>query len=415
MSILNRETVNRLWAVLAAPSQAELLDQVGRSWIPGWSSCGAVELEEKLPFDDDQWDRYCVQWEALFGDGFIEVCGQLPPVEGAAAFESPAWATEAGRILAMSDPSRYTAVEGWWYRTNYSGDIIFAHAPDPSPWHWTTQARFQRYLHAATTGAQAGRVEAGAADGVGATPGPREEKAVKSVDPVVWPQKAEPLKYSSEGFGDPPASKDLEMVAAAGETVHKKCVEMQKMGMKVIVFVGVGTGNPSSGWKNNSVVRRGGITDASQTFPRFLKEAMEEENYFIIAVNFNIGPSGVVVNDDKGQMTVQVPAKFPLVKTDDGMRALKPFMDVAKAADRFAIMNAVSDQDFEPLAILAMHAKSGAGSYIKSYMQTGLIFAKCPLTRGDRRFVSAQVPSLSSLQQVFRSEPAKVTKTGDRA
>jgi len=230
-------------------------------------------------------------------------------------------------------------------------------------------------------------------------------KKAKAPESVTWSDnltKFEPRNFSSDGLGPNPSADDLQRLEEAAELMLSR-IRKEKGGKKVLVFIGVGTGNPSGGWGNNSVPDKTSISETDQRSPGFLAGAADED-YFVIAANFNVGTGRITVTQDTKQgLSLDVSAKFPLVdKTPGAEAALGKMKAVAKAADRFAVMNAVTQLDYQPLVELAQAKQNGSSAYLKSYMMTDKITSHSHMRGGQ--WISPENTSLKSMQQVFSAD-----------
>ncbi|WP_143659319.1 hypothetical protein [Streptomyces sp. M1013] len=208
----------------------------------------------------------------------------------------------------------------------------------------------------------------------------------------------------STGFGGALDDKDVGLLGQAAQRVQDIMDKAQADGKQVLLFIGVGTGNPAEAWGNPTSGGTGNITDESQRSPGFLSKA--GEGYTVISVNFNVssskeisqsGDSGPVVN-------LTVPARFPLDadgknKASDAMQSLHKS---AGRATRFAIMNAVTQADYQPLLDLANEKNKGQSAYLKSYMQNGETSAYSPLNK--KRGMHLQGSGFASMGDVFAAD-----------
>ncbi len=222
-------------------------------------------------------------------------------------------------------------------------------------------------------------------------------------------QRAEPEmrptpKGDSSGFGGALDESDVKLLGQAAGEVHKIIEEARAKDpeKQVLLFIGVGTGNPAAAWGNPTHGGVGGITDKDQHSPGFLEKA-GEAGYTVIAVNFNVG-AGKEIAQSGGTgpvVKLDVPAKFPLdadghEKAKDAMASLHA---AAGTANRFAVMNAVTQTDYQPLLDLAAAKSKGQSAYLKSYMQTGQTSAFSPMNKKRGQHIEGS--KFASMSDVF--------------
>ncbi|MFF7553893.1 hypothetical protein ACFZA9_13525 [Streptomyces olivaceus] len=208
---------------------------------------------------------------------------------------------------------------------------------------------------------------------------------------------------SSDSFGESLTDDDVRLLNEAAARVHEIIEKAQEEGKKVLLFIGVGTGNPSGAWGNSTAEKSGpAITDEDQHSPGFLDDA-EKNGYQVIAVNFNVG-DGNQISESGGSGSaarLTVPAKFPI--SADGKEkaadAVASFHSAAQRADRFALMNAVTQVDYQPLLDLATAKKGGASSYMKSYMADGSTSAFSAMNK--KKGLQKQGGKFNSMGDVF--------------
>ncbi|MFB7657412.1 MULTISPECIES: hypothetical protein [unclassified Streptomyces] len=209
----------------------------------------------------------------------------------------------------------------------------------------------------------------------------------------------------TEGFGGGLSDDDVRLLGETAVRVKELMAQAQDAGKQVLLFIGVGTGNPQAAWGNPTGSKAGGITDADQQSPGFLAQA-EQQSYQVISVNFNVG-DGAAVSETGSSGSVarlSVPAKFPL--DADGKkkaeRAVAALHEAAGKADRFAIMNAVTQADYQPLIDLANAKRNGQSAYLKSYMADGKTSAFSPMTK--KKGMQSEGGNFSSMGEVFGAD-----------
>ncbi|MCX4550886.1 hypothetical protein OG204_12790 [Streptomyces sp. NBC_01387] len=211
----------------------------------------------------------------------------------------------------------------------------------------------------------------------------------------------------AEGFGGSLDNDDLRLL---GETAHRVQQVMDQARAKdpdkeVMLFIGVGTGNPASAWGNPTSGGTGTITDAHQHSPGFLSDA-EGAGYTVIAVNFNVGGGKDISESGGGGPVVKlnVPARFPLDAA--GQEKAKGALDALHAsagqATRFAVMNAVTQADYQPLINLANAKSKGQSAYLKSYMQTGATSSFSPMNK--KKGLHTDGGTFASMGEVFPAD-----------
>ncbi|MFE3829679.1 hypothetical protein [Streptomyces sp. NPDC059092] len=207
------------------------------------------------------------------------------------------------------------------------------------------------------------------------------------------------------GFGGSLDDDDVRLIGEAAGRVHEVMAKAQTAGKDVLLFIGVGTGNPSAAWGNPTSGGTGGITDEDQSSPGFLAEA-GAAGYTVIAVNFNVG-DGKAISETGGDgpvVKMSVPARFPL-DADGKKKAEGPvgaLHAAAGAASRFAIMNAVTQADYQPLIDLATAKTKGQSAYLKSYMQDGKTSAFSPMTK--KKGMQSEGGKFASMGDVFAAD-----------
>ncbi|MEU4141983.1 hypothetical protein [Streptomyces parvulus] len=236
------------------------------------------------------------------------------------------------------------------------------------------------------------------------TDGQRPKEAHPPVQRAAeWNMQAAPTGEST-GFGGALDDSDVGLLAEAAQRVQDIMDKAQASEKKVLLFIGVGTGNPADAWGNPTSGGTGGITDESQRSPGFLSKA--GEGYTVISVNFNVGSSKEISQSgDSGPViNLTVPARFPLdadgKKKADG--AMQRLHQAAGKANRFAVMNAVTQADYQPLIDLVNEKKKGESAYLKSYMQNGETSAFSPLTK--KKGMHLQGSAFASMGDVFAAD-----------
>ncbi|MFJ9638622.1 hypothetical protein [Streptomyces sp. NPDC101178] len=216
-----------------------------------------------------------------------------------------------------------------------------------------------------------------------------------------------PPQAGSETFGGPLQEDDLRLLTEAVHEVQQivNRAREEDPDRKILLYIGVGTGNPTGGWGNNTVGGVGGITDEDQSSPGFLAQAGEAD-YKVISLNFQVGTGkGISPSDGSGPVVkLTVPARFPLnaedeAKAQDAMTALHT---IADQADRFAIMNAVTQADYQPLLNLMAAKKGGRAAYLKSYMATGKTSAYSPMSKKTGQHIEDS--TFASMSDVFLAD-----------
>lgn len=204
-----------------------------------------------------------------------------------------------------------------------------------------------------------------------------------AVQRAEWDVK-EPLKAVEDEFVGSLKEKDVELLNEAVGRIQEAMQKAKGAGKPVLLYIGVGTGNPRTDWGNPTNEPKKEITEQDQSSPKFLEEADEE--YFVIAVNFNTGPDGMRERGSDGGIRLDVPARFPLTQASgqaSGAGAAMEKLDAAvKGADRFAVMNAVTQNDYENLLRLYRSRKQNS-AYLKSYMASGEAEARNRAGRKD--------------------------------
>ncbi|CAM5682454.1 hypothetical protein STENM223S_02185 [Streptomyces tendae] len=233
--------------------------------------------------------------------------------------------------------------------------------------------------------------------------GQRPMGAAPPVQRAEWKMQATPTGQST-GFGDALDENDIGLLAEAAQRVQDIMDKAQASEKKVLLFIGVGTGNPADAWGNPTTGGTGGITDESQRSPGFLSAA--GAGYTVISVNFNVGSSkGISQSGDSGPVThLTVPARFPLdadgkKRANDAMQRLH---QAAGKATRFAIMNAVTQADYQPLIDLANEKRMGESAYLKSYMQNGETSAFSPMNK--KKGMHLKGSEFASMRDVFAAD-----------
>jgi hypothetical protein len=180
---------------------------------------------------------------------------------------------------------------------------------------------------------------------------------------------------SNESFGGKMNEHDVALFLQAAKLVSKVVAESEG---NVLLFLGVGTGNPKNAWGNPTNTEKTAITEEDQREPAFLKDARQsDKKYSVIAINFNTtgeSEGDIAVQKGDALLKIDVPGRFPLVEgelKDDVAEGMKLLKEAAAGVTRFAIMNAVTQIDYTPILLLAAAKKKGAGAYLKSYMATG--------------------------------------------
>jgi hypothetical protein len=201
-------------------------------------------------------------------------------------------------------------------------------------------------------------------------------------------------------FGGSLTEVDIALLAEAAARIAAKIALHNDR--PVLLFIGVGTGNPlGSPWGNPTNGGKGGITDQQQRSPGVLADA-ERKGYYVIAANFNYGSGDIITEqDDASFFRIFVPARFPLVVPGPGAakEAFDALRGAAQAATRFAILNAVTQVDYAALLMLANAKKNGESSYMKSYMQTGETSAYSPIN--PKMGAYNEGSSLATMADVF--------------
>jgi hypothetical protein len=214
-------------------------------------------------------------------------------------------------------------------------------------------------------------------------------------------------KGQPEGFGGALDDDDVRLLTETAHQVQElmKQARATDPDKKVLLFIGVGTGNPTAAWGNPTHGGVGQITDENQHSPGFLSEA-GTVGYTVIAVNFNVGEGKEISHAGDGGPLVKltVPARFPLdaagqVKAKKAMEALH---EAAGKATRFAILNAVTQADYQPLIDLANTKTKGQSAYLKSYMQTGETSAFSPMSKKKGQLTEGS--TLASMSDVFLAD-----------
>jgi hypothetical protein len=179
---------------------------------------------------------------------------------------------------------------------------------------------------------------------------------------------------------------------------------------QVLLFIGVGTGNPMAAWGNPTVGGVGAITDQQQQAPGVLADA-QKRGYFVIAANFNVGGGEITEQADENILNLHVPGRFPLEAPSDGpaKEALAALHAAAKKAERFAILNSVTHTDYGPILELAKAKSKGQSSYMKSYMQTGQTSAYSPFN-AKKGFTNAGAKH-DTMEDVFFADHAEAQET----
>ncbi|MEU6479712.1 hypothetical protein ABZ858_23000 [Streptomyces sp. NPDC047017] len=211
----------------------------------------------------------------------------------------------------------------------------------------------------------------------------------------------------STGFGGSLDEADVQLLAEAAGAVHKIIGEARAKDpeKQVLLFIGVGTGNPAGAWGNPTHGGVGGITDKDQHSPGFLSAA-GEAGYTVIAVNFNVG-SGKELTHSGGSgpvVELQVPARFPLdaAGREKAKGAMESLHAAAGQANRFAVMNAVTQADYQPLLDLVAAKSKGQSAYLKSYMQTGETSAFSPMSKKKGQHIEGS--KFASMSDVFLAD-----------
>ncbi|MEV5804339.1 hypothetical protein [Streptomyces parvulus] len=229
----------------------------------------------------------------------------------------------------------------------------------------------------------------------------------RATAPVVQraPQVVKAPVGQSEGFGGGLGDDDVRLLGETAARVQDLMAQAQKADKKVLLFIGVGTGNPNAAWGNPTVEKQGAITDADQHSPGFLSDA-EGQSYQVIAVNFNVG-DGTAISETGGggsPARLSVPAKFPL--DADGKKkaegAVGALHAAAGQADRFAVMNAVTQADYQPLLDLASARTDGQSAYLKSYMADGKTSSFSPTSK--KKGLRTEGGRFSSMSEVFGAD-----------
>ncbi|MFJ7996738.1 hypothetical protein ACIQ7D_06185 [Streptomyces sp. NPDC096310] len=262
-------------------------------------------------------------------------------------------------------------------------------------------------LRAMSTPEAGDRQHAGPATPLQRAMGPAQpvQRATGPAQPV---QRAE-LKNTpvgeAGGFGGSLDADDVRLLGEAAGRVHEIMAKAQGDGKEVLLYIGVGTGNPSAAWGNPTSGGVGGITEQDQQSPGFL-DAAGAAGYTVIAVNFNVG-DGKAISESGGNgpvVKLSVPARFPL--DADGKKMAEAPVGMlhaaAGAASRFAIMNAVTQADYQPLIDLATAKKNGQSAYLKSYMQDGKTSAFSPMTK--KKGMQSEGGKFASMGEVFAAD-----------
>ncbi|WP_371537378.1 hypothetical protein OG217_21160 [Streptomyces sp. NBC_01023] len=233
------------------------------------------------------------------------------------------------------------------------------------------------------------------------------QRPTEAAPPVQRAEMRNTPKGESTGFGGSLDEDDVRLLTEAAHEVQKIMEEARAKDpeKELLLFIGVGTGNPAAAWGNPTHGGVGGITNENQHSPGFLSAA-GEAGYTVISVNFNVG-SGKELSQSGGSgpvVKLTVPARFPL--DADGQEKAKGAMAglhaAAGQANRFAIMNAVTQADYQPLLDLAAAKSKGQSAYLKSYMQTGETSAFSPMSKKKGQHIEGS--KFASMSDVFLAD-----------
>jgi hypothetical protein len=197
---------------------------------------------------------------------------------------------------------------------------------------------------------------------------------------------------------------DEKTIAAAVQTVAAAIDKAKSDGRKVLLYLGVGVGNPSSAWGNPSVGVQ--LPMADQINPPFLLK-MVGKGYFVAALNFNVASTEAPAGLPKGDgLHLHVPAKFPLER-GRGAGTMKLLTDLRQKCDRVVVLNAVSQLHYQTLVELGISYSARKvleeshvpSTYISSYGETNsqTSYAKFP---GVQRYL-AKPTNLADEDDVF--------------
>jgi hypothetical protein len=145
---------------------------------------------------------------------------------------------------------------------------------------------------------------------------------------------------------------------------------------KKLLHIGVGVGNPSTTFGNQSVlgdsVKKTNMSLA-QVKPAFVDPLIKKGSTVAAIVNFNPGSSdGVHRSDDGNLLVYPVNARFPLNDSGELSRAALAKLQALKLkATHFSIMNSVSQINYESIVSLGAIKKDQPSLYLKSYAETG--------------------------------------------
>jgi hypothetical protein len=216
-----------------------------------------------------------------------------------------------------------------------------------------------------------------------------------------WP--ADPVTTDDQFAGADIGETDAAAIIAAIDSVQ----EFFKSERPVVVHLGIGVGNPSTKWGNQS----GGpkFDPQQQVLPTFLADADAKDKYTVVGLNFNYAgeqaPQFVKLLKTEHRIHLQVSARFPLDEKGPHSRAaMERLVGLAKEAHWLSVMNSVTHNRYPGIVKLLNAAKRKRASYVESYAEQGTRQATMILRPVDRKSpvpVLTHASELKTLEDVF--------------
>lgn len=184
-----------------------------------------------------------------------------------------------------------------------------------------------------------------------------------------------PVSAEYSVFGYEPTDKDLEILKKVFDQIKEKTAGLKRP----IVYIGIGTGNPSSGWGNPSLSSDTSKSEnlLAQTEPNFLTN-IEPPYDGIIIINFNVDGAKELESVKPMRPNLQkdnvfkfnIALKFPICAASKKTMELAGKIAALKGEfGASVIMNAVTDTHYQSICSMAVGSKS---TYINSYLQKGI-------------------------------------------
>ena len=204
------------------------------------------------------------------------------------------------------------------------------------------------------------------------------------------------------GFGGPINKDDLDaIVRGCGEV--KKFFDKNIRKLKLL-HIGVGVGNPDYAFGNNPSVAEDDAQRQilkSQENPGFLSDA-SNKGYAVAYLIFNNLENKVEENESF--LKIIIKAKFPLTdKTGLDIDAFKEINSIKSKADRFSIMNSVTQSHYGNLLDLGKDSRISPGKsrYLHSYIYNKQRDEAAYLSAGGEKWLKKPADGFSKFDSVF--------------